>query len=308
MGDAAGDLARSAEHAIGDLTDSVASADARWLLLGVLLHLLNQLTRGIGWWAVIRIACPEATLRRSDTVLPWVAGAGAGGIVSARGGDAVRLLLLRPRMPSHGVAVLAGTLVAEAAGEAAVGAARIVFAVAVGVLPGLSLPGPLVLVVGAAAVLLVLVVVRRTGRGARVAQGAAALRCPGLYARRVLPWQLASRAARAAALACFLVAFGLPATATAVLLVMLAQGGGRVVPLAPASVGAGAAILTAGFGSMTGAAVDPARLVAFFVGTSAVLTVVGIALAFVICVRALGRPALSSPWAALRSAGQLRQF
>jgi hypothetical protein len=132
-----------------------------------------------------------------------------------------------------------------------------------------------------------------------VARGAAALRSPGRYARCVLPWQLASRAARAAAIGCFLVAFGLPATATAILLVMLAQGGGRVVPLAPASVGAGAAILTASFGSITGAAVDPARLVAFFVGTSAVLTVVGIVLAFVICARAVPVP---SPWAALRAA------
>ena len=139
-------------------------------------------------------------------------------------------------------------------------------------------------------------------------RGAAAVRSPARYARTVLPWQLASRAARAAAIGCFLVAFGLPATTTAILLVMLAQGGGRVVPLAPASVGAGAAILTASFGSMTGATVDPANLVAFFVGTSAVLTAVGIALALVICVRSLGRPALLSPWAARRAAAQLPQL
>src|SRR4051794_14026398 len=116
MGDAAGDLARSAEHAIGDLADSVAGADARWLLLGVLLHLANQLARGLGWCAVIRIACPGAPVRRRDTVGAWAAGAGAGGIVSARGGDAVRLLLVRPRMPDDGVAVLAGAPVAEGGG------------------------------------------------------------------------------------------------------------------------------------------------------------------------------------------------
>jgi uncharacterized membrane protein YbhN (UPF0104 family) len=306
MGDAAGDLARAAQHAIGDLTDSVASADARWLLLGVLLHLANQLARGLGWCAVIRIACPGESVRRRDTVGGWVAGAGAGGVVSARGGDAVRLLLLRPRMPDSGVAVLAGTLVAEAAGEAAVGAALIVFAVVAGVLPGLAFPAPAIVLAGAVAVAVVGIVVRRTGRGASVARGAAALRCPARYARSVLPWQLASRAARAAAIGCFLVAFGLPATATAILLVMLAQGGGRVVPLAPASVGAGAAILTASFGAMTGTAVDPADLVAFFVGTSAVLTAVGIALALVITLRSLGRPAVLSPWAARRATAQLR--
>jgi hypothetical protein len=208
-------------------------------------------------------------------------------------------------MSDGGVAVLAGTLVAEAAGEAAVGAALIVFAVAAGVLPGFAFPAPVVVLAGAVAVAVVCIVVRRSGRGASVARGAAALRSPSRYARSVLPWQLASRAARAAAIGCFLVAFGLPATTTAILLVMLAQGGGRVVPLAPASVGAGAAILTASFG-ITGAAVDPASLVAFFVGTSAVLTAVGIALALVITVRSLGRPALRSPWAARRALAQLR--
>jgi len=56
---------------------------------------------------------------------------------------------------------------------------------------------------------------------------------------------------------------------------------------------------------MTGTTVDPASLVAFFVGTSAVLTAVGIALALVITARSLGRP-LRSPWATRRALAQLR--
>jgi hypothetical protein len=69
-----------------------------------------------------------------------------------------------------------------------------------------------------------------------------------------------------------------------VLLVTFAQCSGRLVPFSPASVGTGAAILAATFGPVTGQYVPAAQLAAFFVGTSTVLTVVGTALALVLCV------------------------
>jgi hypothetical protein len=119
---------------------------------------------------------------------------------------------------------------------------------------------------------------------ARVGCGCAAL-SPGAYACRVAPWQMLSRACRLGALACFLAAFGLPATPAAVLLVVFAQGGGRLVPFAPASVGAGAAVLAASFAPVTGAAVPAADVAAFFLGTSAVLTIVCTAVATVILLR-----------------------
>jgi hypothetical protein len=68
-----------------------------------------------------------------------------------------------------------------------------------------------------------------------------------------------------------------------VLLVAFAQGGARLVPFAPASVAAGAAMLAATFGSVTGDAVAAGELAAFFIGTSTLLTVVGTALALSIC-------------------------
>jgi hypothetical protein len=117
-----------------------------------------------------------------------------------------------------------------------------------------------------------------------LARGCAPLRSPAAYAVEVLPWQLASRACRIAALACFLAAFALPVTPVVLLLVLFAQGSGRLVPFAPASVGAGAAVLAASFGTVSGSAVPAERLAAFYVGTSTVLTVVGILLALVLSV------------------------
>jgi hypothetical protein len=257
-----------------------------WLVLGVVLHLANQVARGRGWYAVVRAATGDPRLRRRDAIAAWVAGAAAGGVLSARGGDAVRILLLGRRVP--GCARLAGTIAAEGVGELLVGAALVAVALALGVAPAIGLPAPPVLA-GAGlliAAALCLNPVRRLAR--RAGEGCAVLRRPGAYARQVLPWQVASRACRLGALACFLAAFGLPATFAAVLLVVFAQTGGRVLPFGPASVGAGVAMLAASFGPVTGTSVPATQLAAFFVGTSALLTVVGLAIAIPICLKTAG--------------------
>lgn len=268
----------------------MGEAAAGWLVLGVALHLANQVLRGRGWYALVR-AASDCAPRRRDAIAAWVAGAGAGGLASARGGDAVRVLLMRRRVPEAGCPLLAGTLVAEGAGEIAVGALLLAVALSVGVGPQIGVSTATVAIVAGAALALaaLLLIARRVPRLRRIAagvgRGCAPLRAPGAYARDVLPWQVASRACRLGALACFLAAFGLPVSAAAVLLVAFAQGGARMIPFAPASVGASVALLAASFGPVTGSSVAPERLAAFFVGTSTVLTIVGTALALAICLR-----------------------
>src|SRR4051812_9900868 len=280
-----------------------------WLLLGVLLHLANQVARGRGWYAIL---CRTCVLRRRDAITAWVAGAAAGGVTFARGGDAVRILLLARRVPGASPSVLTGTLVAESAGELLTGAAMLGIAVVLGAgphLPGWALPGVCALAVLAAAATVTARAARTrharadrvlpsppptTGAASRVRRALGVFRrvgrgCvalpPRAYVRQVLPWQLLSRLCRLLALACFLAAFRLPATPAAVLLVVFAQGGGRLVPFAPASVGAGAAMLAAAFAPVTGSSVPAAQVAAFFLGTSAVLTIVGTAAATGILLR-----------------------
>ena len=122
MWDAAVELTAALERALASFAEAVTGASPGWLVLGVVLHLANQVTRGRGWCTLLRAASGEH-VRRRDAIAAWVAGAGAGGIVSARGGDAMRVLLVRRRLPHAGCPLLAGTLVAEGAGELAVGAA-----------------------------------------------------------------------------------------------------------------------------------------------------------------------------------------
>src|SRR4051794_33358229 len=117
------DAVSALERALAGLVDAVAGVSPAWLLLGVALHLANQVARGRGWYAVIASAAAEPP-RRRDALAAWVAGAGAGGVVSARGGDAVRVLVLARRMPGKGNrALLTGTLVAETVGETLLGLA-----------------------------------------------------------------------------------------------------------------------------------------------------------------------------------------
>jgi hypothetical protein len=258
-----------------------------WLALGVVLHLANQVARGRGWCSTVRLAQPDCPrCRARDAVAAWVAGAGMGGILSARGGDAVRLLLLRRRLPDEGYPLLAGTLVAEAAGEALLGAVFLALLLAAGLeaAPALGAP-PAVWIVPAvlAAVAVVMVLARGCSAlrrlAAGVARGCSGLRSPRAYVRAVTPWQLASRLFRAASLACFLAAFGLPVTAAAIGLVMVAQGGGRLLPFAPASAAATVAVLAAGFPAATGTHVAAGTLAAFVVSMGALLTAAGVALA-----------------------------
>ena len=290
MWDAAVELTAALERALASFMDAITGASLGWLVLGVVLHLANQVARGRGWCTLLRAASGEE-VRQRDAAAAWVAGAGAGGLASARAGDAVRILLLRRKVSDAGCPLLAGTIVAEGAGERLVGAALLAVAVAAGLGPAFGAPSLIWIVpalIGGA--LIVAVVVRSPrlrGIACGVGRGCAPLKRPGAYARGVLPWQLASRACRLGALACFLAAFGLPASFAAVLLVTAAQSGGRLVPFAPASVGAGAAMLAATFAPVTGTALPAGQLAAFFVGTSVVLTVVGTALTLAIILQAV---------------------
>jgi uncharacterized membrane protein YbhN (UPF0104 family) len=283
---------------IESLSGTVADAALGWLCLGVLAHLANQVVRGRGWFAILRRACQDPALRRRDAIGAWIAGAGAGGVVSARGGDAVRVLLLGRRLERTGGSVVAGTLVAEAAGDALIGVLVVLLAVALGAAPAIGLPDTQLALWAAAALLVLALVVRRGMRSqvratrlraiaAGLARGCEPLTCPGSFARYVLPWELASRLLRMVAVGCFLAAFHLPAGIAAVLLVMLAQTGGRLLPLAPFSAAAAVAMLTAGFGPATGTSAPPEQIAAFMVGMSTVLTIAGALISVtIICVSA----------------------
>jgi hypothetical protein len=115
----------------------------------------------------------------------------------------------------------------------------------------------------------------------------------------VASWQALGRLIRLGSLAAFMEAFHLPVTPSTVVLVMAAQGGGRILPLAPASAGLRLAMLSYGFVETTGHAVDIAAITTFTFGVGALTMLAGLIVGLI----ALGAELETwSPRAALRAA------
>jgi lysylphosphatidylglycerol synthase-like protein len=299
-----GEGAGAVQQAFGGMAAALAGVAPGWLCLGLALHLCNQLLRGRGWWAIVRAAHDgRIRVRRRDAIAAWIAGAGAAGVFAAQVGDALRVWLLSRRVPDAGYALLAGTLVAEAAGGFLAGLPLAVVAVMIGVGPRLPATWPAA--AGAVAILAVVVaaavVTRRRARDwpvlAQLREGCAPLTAPRAYAASVTPWQLASRACGLAAVACFLGAFHLPVTPRTVLVVIFAQASGRVLSFAPAALGAGVVVLAATFGAAAHGTVGTGRVAAFLVGTTTLLTLLGAVMAAAVVVR-------SADWSTLARAAR----
>jgi lysylphosphatidylglycerol synthase-like protein len=292
---------RTAAHAVGLIADRAAHVDPWGVLAGTVLYLLAQAIRTRGWYTIVRAAYPEAhDLRARDVMRAYLAGAGVNAIVPARGGDVVKLAMLHRRIPNSSYATLAATFVPETLFETAVGAGLVAWALARGFLPvptssgefpavdvSLVIEHPVLCTFGALALgLLGWWLVRRMG--ARLRRGLAILRTPRLFLTGVASWQALARLVRLVSLAAFMAAFALPVTLATVVLVMAAQGGGRIVPLAPASAGLRMAMLSYGFVEVTGEGVDIAAITAFTIGVGAVLGAAGLVVAVVVLAREFG--------------------
>lgn len=204
------------------------------------------------------LADATSGVRYRDVVFAHLGGAGFNGIIPAHGGDAVKLGLLKRRVPEAPFGRLLGSLAPPAALEALVTALLLAWALATGVLgppsPG-QIPLPLVGAAAAIAAGLLWVLARRAPRLLRdVRAGMAALRRPGELARAIAPWILAARLLRLAAIACFLIAVGLPVTVAGALVVMAVQGG--VGSSGPASAAVRIAVLSASLPATIGHSVS----------------------------------------------------
>lgn len=302
------DVAGTAAHALRLLVHHAASVNVAWLLLGTALYLLNSCVRTVGWHAILRASYPHAhDLRRRDTIRAYLAGSGLNAVIPARGGDIVKLAIVHRHIPGSRWSTLAATFVPETLFESAFGTLLVVWALARGFLPvpnavgevpaydvSLFVEHPIIATVATLAVLAALYGLWRLlkHRGqvtvARLKQGLAILGSPRGYLTGVVPWQAAGRVIRLGSLAAFMASFHLPVTLSTVVLVMAAQGGGRIIPLAPASAGLRLAMLSYGFVEVTGQAVDIAAITTFTFGVGAVLMLVGLVIALVIIAREFG--------------------
>ena len=294
-------IGRTAAHAAMLILDRAAAVNPWWIVVGTLLYLAAQSVRPLGWHNILRAAYPDATgLRRADTVRAYLAGSGINSVVPARGGDVAKLAMVHRRIEGSRYPVLVATFVPETIFETAFGTGLVVWALAKGFLPVPTTSGELPsldvsLVVGhpIRAVVLLAAFAAATWLFVRflrgsVRQGIAILGSPRRFITGVASWQALARLIRLGSLAAFMAAFSLPVTAGTVVLVMAAQGGGRILPFAPVSAGLRLAMLSYGFVEVTGKSVDIAAITAFTFGVGAVLSISGLLVAAVILAREFG--------------------
>jgi uncharacterized membrane protein YbhN (UPF0104 family) len=262
--------------------------------LALLCHLGKIAARTRAWRNIVAAAYPDADVRWRTILGGYVAGVGVNAIVPARGGDVLKLYLVRRGIPGATYPTLAATLLAETLFDVVVSSVLLSWALATGVLPGRDvlprLPeidwlylfqhprvAALVGVLAGLAVAALAVLARRRIRDlrARVALGFAIFRPPRCYLRRVVPWQALDWGLRLATLYFFLRAFGLHAGLERALRVQVTQSLATILPLTPGGIGTEQALLL--YVSRGEAAA--ATVLSFSVGMRLVLTLANVILA-----------------------------
>jgi uncharacterized membrane protein YbhN (UPF0104 family) len=248
---------------VGEIIDAAGTffqnlAEVRFEALGIAVgfHLLRLAARVPAWRNILRASYPDTRVPWRAVAGAYFAGIGVNAVVPARGGDLLKVYLVRHRVPETSYPALGSTLIVETLFDTVVAGGLILWALALGVLPGLDvlprLPQvdwswPLrhwkttvvvVLVWGVVLVLSIVIAIRRVrGFKERVRQGFAVMRPFTRYLRAVVTWQALSWGFRLASVFFFLEAFHVPATLHNAALVLVVQSLSTLFPFTPGGVG-----------------------------------------------------------------------
>jgi hypothetical protein len=292
-------LLATAASAADRVGDALAGGDRGWMLAALCLHICGQGARGLAWHGALRACWPGVTRRRACAW--YLCGTGLSGMLSARGGDAVRLGLAKRELPGCTWPALAGTALTEGAVQALVGLPATVIALGIGV-DAVRLPSTAVAGAIAAAAVAIAILAARSARIRRLlaelARGCAAFRQPRRCMSRVLAWELTGKLLRLAAVGCFLRAFGLPTSVAAVVTVGVVYGSASMLPVPGAGTAASAGALLVALPAATGHSVDASAVSAFVIAQPLVLTAAGVTISVILLGALLGA---RTPAALLRS-------
>lgn len=284
-------------HAVAVFFHHLAAVKWQFLGFAVGCHVAKLLFRAGAWRAIVDAAYPDARLKYRTALGAYVAGVGVNSVVPARGGDVVKLYLVKGRIPDGTYATLAPTLVVETLFDSVTAAIVIGWALASGVLPTheiysripdvdwkffllherYTLIGLGVLL--AAAVVLFFVLRRRVAEfRERVGRGFAILHDRARFMRSVLAPQTVSWFLRVAALYFFLEAFGVHASIHNALLALVVDSLATLFPATPGGAGTKQGLTEFLF---RGRGASHTLLLAFSVGMNIAVTVVNLLLGLV---------------------------
>jgi uncharacterized membrane protein YbhN (UPF0104 family) len=281
-------------HAVRVFGDHLAAVKWQFLALALGLHVLKLLFRAIAWRTILRASYPDRTIRFWTTFGAYIAGVGVNSVVPARGGDLVKLYLIKHRIPDAKYATLTPTLVTETIFDFVVAGVLIGWAMATGVLPTHQAYSKLPTVdwgflvqhreVTAAVVLFLLAAImigifHFAEHGSdfrdRLALGFAILRQPRRFLAGVILPQTISWLLRIASLYYFLLAFGVHASVHNALLAQVVDSLATLFPATPGGAGTKQGLIVVLF---RGEAVNPSLLLAFSVGMNIAMVVFNLAI------------------------------
>ena len=282
--------------AIGTFFERLADVHFGALGLAICSHLLKTCCTSMAWRNTLAAAYPETPVRWRAIWAAYMSGVGVNAIIPARAGDAVKLYLVHRAVPGSTYTTLGATLLVLSFFDMAAATLIFVYALTLGVLPGIdslgSLPGfdfrwvarnpefAVVLFVALAilgVIGLAWVRLHYEDFKHRVRQGFAVLADKTAYLRRVALWQAGDWTLRFVAIWFFLGAFGIDQSLRNVLLVQVTQSLATLVPVSPGGIGTEQAFIVYVFAD-TG--VGRATLLAFSVGMKLTLTVVNVVVGF----------------------------
>ena len=123
-------------HAVHVFFDDLAQVGWTALGLALLCHVLKLLLRARAWQNIVRAAYPDhGRLRYRSALGAYTAGVGVNSFLPARGGDLVKLYLIKPRVEGATYTTLAPTLLVETIFDFFVAGGVMIWALSIGVLP-----------------------------------------------------------------------------------------------------------------------------------------------------------------------------
>src|SRR5688500_15726840 len=191
-------------------SDGLAGIGWGWLAGALVLSLGLQLCRAHAWANALRAAYPGDRVSEVGVAGAFLVGVGLNGILPARGGDAVKIVLAKRSVPESSYPAVISSFVVLAPFDSLIGFAVLGYAITQGLLPELPrlpelaafeisfwaehpdllLLALTVLAIGAIALFAVLAR-RAEAFWQHLKQGVAIFREPRRYLREVAAWQLA---------------------------------------------------------------------------------------------------------------------
>jgi uncharacterized membrane protein YbhN (UPF0104 family) len=262
---------------LDSLSDQIAALESRWIFLALAFHLGNLTCRAIAWRGILSVAYPDTRIRLGDVGAAYAAGVAANAFLPARGGEAVKIALVRLRVRGSSVAAVGASSGVVLLFDTVVGACLLTTAWALGLLPALPHPSPFTAAAAGVALVLAAVIVAAVPRlRANLRQGAAILARPGVYLRQVVPYQAGAWVCRLGVAFAMLAAFGIPASVPIAGLVVVATGMSTLVPATPGGAGAQQLLIVVALQQVASTTAALSFSIGMQVGVTVVNTLVGL--------------------------------